>query len=117
MGRLALLAVSVGALLVSGCRSAFVAAELKNDTASPLSVVEVDYPSASFGTQSLAPGATFRYRFKILGTGPTKLTYTDSTGHDHATTGPTLAEGLEGTLVIRISPSGVAWEPHLAPAR
>ena len=117
MGRLALLAVSVGALLVSGCRSAFVAAELRNDTSSPLTVVEVDYPSASFGTQSLAPGATFRYRFKILGTGPTKLTYTDIHGQDHAATGPTLAEGFEGSLAIRISPTGVAWEPNLAQLR
>ena len=114
MGRFALLAVAVVALPVSGCRSAFVAAELRNDTPSPLTVVEVDYPSASFGTQSLAPGATFRYRFKILGTGPTKLTYTDTQGHDHSATGPTLSEGAEGSLAIRISPAGVAWEPHLA---
>ena len=101
---------------MSGCRSAFVAAEMNKDTASPLTVVEVDYPSASFGTQNLAPGATFRYRFKILGSGPTKLTYTDTHGQEHTATGPTLEEGSEGSLAIRISPAGVAWEPHLAKA-
>lgn len=104
-------------LLLSGCRSAFVSAELKNDTSDTLSVVEVDYPTASFGTQSLAPGASFRYRFKILGSGPLKLTYTDQQGHDHTATGPTLEEGGAGSLAIRITPGGVAWEPHLAPAK
>ena len=104
-------------MLLSGCRSAFVAAELKNNTGSPLSVVELDYPSASFGTDSLAPGATFRYRFKVLGSGPTKLTYTDTHGQDHTANGPTLQEGSEGTLAILISPAGVAWEPHLTQAK
>lgn len=117
MGRISLFAMAGSFLLLSGCKSAFVAAELKNDTPSPLSVVEVDYPSASFGTQSLAPGGTFRYRFKILGSGPTKLTYTDMQGHEHTATGPTLQEGSEGSLAIRISPGGVAWEPHLAAAK
>lgn len=117
MGRIGLFAVAGGLVLLSGCRSAFVAAELKNDTAYPLSVVEVDYPSASFGTQSVAPGGSFRYRFKILGSGPTKLTYTDMQGHEHTATGPTLQEGSEGSLAIRISPSGVAWEPHLTVAK
>ncbi len=117
MARMKLIAMAGGLFLLPGCRSAFVAAELKNDTLSPLSVVEVDYPSASFGTQSLAPGGTFRYRFKILGSGPTKLTYTDMQGHEHTVTGPTLQEGTEGSLAIRISPAGVAWEPHLAAAK
>ena len=117
MGRFSLVALATGLLLLSGCHSAFVAAELTNDTASPLSVVEVDYPSASFGTQSLAPGATFRYRFKILGSGPTKLTYTDLKGQEHTATGPALQEGLQGSLAIRISPAGVAWEPRLTVAK
>lgn len=117
MGRLGQVAVAGMLLLLSGCRSAFVAAELKNDTPDTLSVVEVDYPSASFGTQSLAPGAIFRYRFKILGSGPLKVTYTDPQGHDHTATGPTLQEGGAGLLVIRIAPGGVNWEPHLAPLK
>ncbi len=117
MGRIGFFAVGGSLLLLSGCRSAFVAADLRNETTAPLSVVEVDYPSASFGTQSLAPGASFHYRFKILGSGPAKLIYTDAKGQEHTATGPTLQEGLEGSLAIRISPAGVAWEPHLNAAK
>ena len=117
MGRLGQLAAAGMLLLLGGCRSAFIAAELKNDTPQTLSVVEVDYPSASFGTQSLAPGAVFRYRFKILGSGPVKVTYTDQQGHDHTTTGPRLDEGGAGSLLIRIAPGGVSWEPHITPAK
>lgn len=114
MGRVTVAAVM---LAMSGCHSAFIATELTNDTARPLSVVEVDYPSASFGTQSLAPGATFRYRFKVLGSGPAKLTYTDTAGQEHTALGPTLQEGSEGSLTIRISPAGVSWQPHLTTAK
>ena len=117
MGRKAVIAITGISVLLSGCRSAFVAAELKNDTPSSLSVLEVDYPTASFGTQNLAPGGTFRYRFKVLGSGPTKLTYTDVAGHDHTASGPTLQEGAAGSLVIHIAPGGVTWEPHLAAAK
>jgi len=37
-----------------GCKSAFVEADVINATAAPVSLVEVDYPSASFGVGSLA---------------------------------------------------------------
>lgn len=118
MGRLEQVVLTGALLLLSGChQSAFVAAELRNNTSNALSVVEVDYPNASFGTQSLAPGAVFRYRFKVLGSGPMKLTYTDQQGHDHTATGPTLKEGASGSLMIRIAPAEVSWEPHLAPER
>ena len=51
----------------AGCHSPYVAATVSNRTSQPIDLLEVDYPSASFGTQSLAPGADFHYRFKVLG--------------------------------------------------
>jgi hypothetical protein len=98
-----------------GCKSKYIEADVKNDSGAPISLVEVDYPSASFGTESLAAGATYHYRLKILGVGPTKVLWTDPTHHDHTVTGPTLDEGQQGTLLVTISANNAAWETHLLP--
>ena len=107
--------LSLLVLLVSfttvGCRSPYVAATVSTRTGRPLELLEVDYPSASFGTQNLAPGSDFHYRFKVLGSGSMKLLYTDSDHQDHKADGPFLKEGAEGSLSIAITPNGVTWQP------
>lgn len=110
MRRLALPALALFTLL-AGCHSRMVVATLHNGSVDTLRLVELDYPSASFGTQSLAPGADFRYRFKVLGSGPLKLTFTGRDGKERTVTGPELQEGAEGQLRVEISASGVAWKP------
>ncbi len=100
-------AILAGAL---GCHSAMVEATIQNHSGATLNLVEVDYPSASFGTQNLADGADFHYRFKVLGSGPLKLTYTDTARHDHSSAGPTLEEGAEGLLTITVDPANVRWQ-------
>jgi len=108
----------LGSLLAAGgCHSPYVAATVHNGTDQPLQLIEVDYPSASFGTENLAPGADFHYRFKVQGSGGTKLTYTDIAHHDHTSSGPSLHEGAEGQLVIVITPTGAAWKPDTAVLR
>jgi hypothetical protein len=104
-------AFALSSLLVvaTGCHSPYVAATVSNRTSQPIELLEVDYPSASFGTQNLAPGADFHYRFKVLGTGNMKILYTDSAHHDHTFGGPYLHEGDEGPLSITITSSGVNW--------
>jgi len=87
-------------LTLAGCHSKYIEATITNHSATPLSVVQVDYPSASFGTQSLQPGASFHYRFKLQGSGPVKITFSDSALTEHHQTGPVLNEGQEGTLQI-----------------
>jgi hypothetical protein len=87
-------------LSLTGCRSAFIEATITNRTAEQLSLVEVDYPSASFGTQSLAPGQQYHYRFKVLGSGATTIQWTDAAHHDHKSSGPSLHEGDQGKLTI-----------------
>src|SRR4051812_48972832 len=94
------------ALLLSGCRSAFIEATVSNHTSNPIELLEVDYPSASFGTQSLAPGADFHYRFKVLGEGKLKLIYTDSGHREQKVEGPFLNEGMQGRIRITIQPDG-----------
>jgi hypothetical protein len=99
----------------TGCKSKFVEADVINGTPSPISLVELDYPSASFGTEALAAGATYHYRFKILGSGPTKVLWTDAAHHDHTVAGPRLDEGQEGTLTVTISGDSAVWAKDLRP--
>ena len=102
--RSCLIAATMGsALLLSGCHSKYIQATITNRSGAPLHVVQVEYPSASFGTQELRPGESFHYRFKLLGSGPVKLSFTDAAKHDHQQTGPTLNEGQEGRLQIEFS--------------
>jgi hypothetical protein len=98
-------------LIAAGCRSPYVEATVSNRTTQPIDLVEVAYPSASFGTQGLAPGADFHYRFKVLGSGEMKLTYTDSARHEQKSQGPFLKEGTEGPITITIAPDGTHWQP------
>ncbi len=89
--------------LLSGCHSRYVETTITNATAAPVSVVQVEYPSASFGVQTLAPGQVFHYRFKLYGSGLVKLSYFDAKLQEHHSTGPTLDEGDEGTLEITVT--------------
>ena len=109
-------AASLVLLAVTGCRSAMVDATIRNNTPAEIDVIEVQYPSASFGVQILAPGTDFHYRFKILGTGNLALSYTDQKRVEHTIKGPELHEGEQGRLGITISPSGVEWSPLPAPS-
>ncbi len=108
-------AVLFGVCILTGCHSPYVNATVVNKTGGVISPIEVDYPSASFGTEVLAAGATFRYRFKVLGSGATKVVWTDAAHQEHTAAGPALNEGAEGTLDIVVSPSGVSWSPAVKP--
>lgn len=100
-------------LWLSACRSAFVETIIANGSPTPVRLIEVDYPSASFGVQSLDVHAVYHYHFKIQGSGPITITWTDSTGKAHTSTGPVLFEGQHGDLRISIEPSGgVNWSWH-----
>ena len=93
-----------------GCHSAYVDAVVHNRTDQTITLVEVDYPSASFGTQTLGPAQDFHYRFKVLGTGGLKLLYTDEGHREQHSDGPQLTEGDEGALAVTVSPGGVQWD-------
>jgi hypothetical protein len=108
--RLIPLLILAAALTLTGCHSAYIETTISNRTPDPLSLLELDYPSASFGTQTLAPGADFHYRFKVLGSGPTTLLWTDAAHHDHKNSGPTFHENDEGTLIITINPTTPTWD-------
>jgi hypothetical protein len=102
-------------LSVSACRSAFVETTVENDGATPVQLVEVDYPSASFGMQTLGAQSTYHYHFKVQGSGPITITFVDNAGKPHTATGPTLSQGQQGTLKITIDQAaGVSWGANLS---
>jgi hypothetical protein len=109
--------VASSLLLLGGCHSAYIEATVHNATGGPVSVVEVDYPSASFGKESLPDGADFHYRFKVLGSGATKVLWTDANHHDHTVAGPSLQEGAEGRLLVTLTSGSATWDVNIHPAR
>lgn len=111
--RTALAALTLAALALTGCHSHYISMDVRNASTQPITLIELDYPSASFGVDTLAAGATYHYRFKILGDGPTKLLWTDSTQHNRTSSGPHLSEGQEGTLSATIDGPTATWQSNL----
>ena len=100
--------------LLAGCHSRFVEVTIDNRASTPLRLVEVDYPSASFGAEQIAANSIFHYRFKIQGAGTVKLEFTDAQGQTHTAGGPELHEGEEGHLTVVVDEAGkVSWQPAL----
>jgi hypothetical protein len=101
----------------AGCHSYHVETTVENHTSEPIQLVEVDYPSASFGIDKLAAGATFHYRIQIRGSGPLKVAFTGKDGRQTVVEGPTVAERQEGRLEIVLLPGNKAeFHPELSPA-
>jgi len=112
--------LALGVLAVAGlagCHSYHVETSVENRTGAPIKLLEVDYPSASFGDESLAAGAVFHYRIQLQGSGPLKVQYTAPGGNQAQITGPTLAERQEGKLEIVLLPGGKAeFHPQMTAA-
>ena len=105
-------------VLAGGCRSPHVEVTVENRTGAPIRLLEVDYPSASFGADSLAAGGTMRYRIQVQGSGPVKVQYTASDGTQPQIPGPPLAERENGKLQIVLLPKGKAeFYPQVALSR
>jgi hypothetical protein len=106
------------ASLTAGCHSYHVETTVENRTGGPIQLLEVDYPSASFGDNNLASGADYHYRIQFQGSGPLKVQYTSSDGKQIQVSGPQVAELQEGALEILLLPAGKAeFHPHLTPPR
>jgi hypothetical protein len=103
---------------IAGCHSYHVETTVENRTGGAIQLLEVDYPSASFGDNNLEAGADYHYRIQFQGSGPLKVQYTSVDGKQIQTTGPQVAELQEGQLQIVLLPGGKAeFYPHLTPPR
>ena len=104
---------------LTGCHSYRVDASVENRTGSDVELLEVDYPSASIGVESLAAGGSYHYGFQVRGDGPIKVQYTETAGHQFwQKTGPEIFERQEGRIEIVLLPGGKAdFRPMLSPHR
>jgi len=72
--------LSVALMALAGCHSYHVETTVENHTGGPIRLLEVDYPSASFGVNNLEAGAEYHYRIQLRGSGPIKVQYTANDG-------------------------------------
>jgi hypothetical protein len=111
-------AVFIVFAFLAACHSSHIEVSVENRTGAPIRLLEVDYPSASFGKDSLAAGATLHYRIQVQGSGRLKLQYTAPDGRQPQIDGPDLAELQQGTLAIVLLPAGKAdFQSHLSSSR
>jgi hypothetical protein len=106
-------ALLAGALLpffvyFAGCRSHHVEITVENRTGAEVRLLEVDYPSASFGADSVAAGQTVRSSIQVQGSGPVKVLYMAPDRHQAQIAGPALVEKQEGRLDIVLLPGDKA---------
>jgi len=109
--RLALLLLLVGTSV--GCRSRVIQVTLINTSTQPVSNIIVDYPGATFGKNTLAPGDTYHYVIKPLETGTLKIQFTNAQGANHSFTGPTLQKDQEGSIEIKLNQDSAFANPAL----
>ena len=110
--------VLLALIAATGCRSYHVSINVENRTGAAIQLLEVDYPSASFGADSLAPGANLVYRIQVRGAAPVKVQYTAAGGVQKQISGPALSEGDEGQLQIVLLPDGKAeFSPQISHRR
>jgi hypothetical protein len=115
----AVAAASLGLAVLAGCsHSAHVEVTVENRTGGPIRLLEVDYPSASFGADSLAAGAAMHYKIQLQDKGQIKVQYTTADNHQVQMAGPQLAQGQEGKFEIVLQPAGKAdFKPDLKPIK
>ncbi len=99
--------LALAVFAATGCQPHQIDATIENRTGGPIQLLEVDYPYASFGANSLASGANFRYKFTVIGSGALTVEYT-AKGHQAHITGPSLAEHQQGRLQIILLPGAKA---------
>ncbi|HEY3769347.1 MAG TPA: hypothetical protein VGN44_11800 [Candidatus Angelobacter sp.] len=98
--------VIAAALTLSGCRSHVVKVNLKNTSTDVVKTIIVDYPTATFGKDKLAPNEIFSYAIKPLEPGMLKIQFTDALGTIHSYVGTPLHKDDDGVLDVNLSQSG-----------
>lgn len=108
--------VVIGSGLFSGCHSYHIEATVENRTGAAISLLEVDYPSASFGVDTLAQDGVYHHRIQTRDSGPISVQYMAPHRHSVQAKGPTLYEKQQGSIDIVLLPDGkVEFHPSLQP--
>lgn len=99
--------------MLAGCRSHMVTIRLINSSAEPISTIIVDYPSATFGKDKLAPNETFSSSVKVTDTGALKVQFSDAKGVRHSYTGPVLRPDAGSDIEIRFTQENATADVRL----
>ena len=106
----------IGLSLFTACHSYHIEATVENRTGGTVTLLEVDYPSASFGSDTLAPDGVFHHRIQTRGNGPINVQYTGPHGRAVQVQGPDIYEQQDGSIQIVLLPNGKAeFHPALTP--
>src|SRR4051794_14444919 len=104
----------LGLSLITACHSYHIEATVENHTGGTVTLLEVDYPSASFGADTLAQDGIFHHRIQTRGSGPISVQYTGPHGRAVQVQGPQIYEQQEGSMQIVLLPNGkVEFHPAL----
>lgn len=99
---------------LAGCRAHMITITLINTSAQPISTIIVDYPTATFGKDKLAPAESFSSPVKITDDSALKVQFTDANGGNHTYTGPVLHRNQEGSIYIRFDQNGAVAQTNVA---
>ncbi|WP_348261491.1 hypothetical protein P8935_17020 [Telmatobacter sp. DSM 110680] len=106
----------LGFSMLTACHSYHIEATVENHTGGTVTLLEVDYPSASFGKDTLAADEVFHHRIQTRGDGPISVQYTGPHGRTVQVQGPQIYEQQEGSIEIVLLPNGKAeFHPALSP--
>jgi hypothetical protein len=101
---------------LTACHSYHIEATVENHTGGTVTLLEVDYPSASFGADALATDGVFHHRIQVRGSGPITVQYTGPHGRAVQVQGPNIYEQQNGSIEIVLLPNGKAeFHPALTP--
>ncbi len=106
----------LAAVPLAACHSSQLNVTVENRTGNTIRLLEVDYPNASFGSDTMSGGAVINTHIQITGKGPISVQYTSGEGHSVQNKGPQVADHEEGNLDILLLPGGKA-EFHPAPVK
>jgi hypothetical protein len=96
-------AALVFVIALAGCRAHVVKISMTNTSTEPIKTIIVDYPSATFGKDMLAPRETYFSLIKPVDKGPIKVRFTDAQGVNHSYESISLEQGDDGSVNIKLT--------------
>lgn len=90
-------------IAMAGCRAHVVKISLTNTSAEPIKTIIVDYPSATFGKDTLFPRETYFSLVKPTDKGPITVRFTDAQGGSHTYKSVSLEQGDDGSVNIKLT--------------
>ena len=104
-------------IAMAGCRAHVVKISLTNTSAEPIKTIIVDYPTATFGKDTLEPRETYFSLVKPVDKGPITVRFTDAQGVSHTCKSASLQPGDDGWVSIKLTQTSAETGFDLTRAR